>query len=142
MPVEGNDGVLFPATFAAGDGFPGGYNIDPPEGDMRLYLDSLGRLRDLGLRMLLPSHGEPIEDPDRLLGFYLAHRLERESRVVSALAAGAGPVEQLLPRAYPDVAPLLHPLAARSLLAHLLKLREEGRAVENPDGVWATGPAR
>lgn len=30
MPVEGSDGVLFPATFAAGDGFPGGYNIDPP----------------------------------------------------------------------------------------------------------------
>lgn len=28
MPVEGRDGVLFPATFAAGDGFPGGYNID------------------------------------------------------------------------------------------------------------------
>ena len=30
MPVEGPDGVVFPATFAAGDGFPGGYNIDPP----------------------------------------------------------------------------------------------------------------
>jgi len=30
MPAEGADGVLFPATFAAGDGFPGGYNIDPP----------------------------------------------------------------------------------------------------------------
>src|SRR6516225_8499021 len=33
MPVEGHDGVLFPATFAAGaagDNFPGGYNIDPP----------------------------------------------------------------------------------------------------------------
>jgi len=28
MPVEGRDGVVFPATFAAGDGFPGGYNID------------------------------------------------------------------------------------------------------------------
>lgn len=28
VPVEGPDGVFFPATFAAGDGFPGGYNID------------------------------------------------------------------------------------------------------------------
>lgn len=28
MPVEGTDGVLFPATYASGDGFPGGYNID------------------------------------------------------------------------------------------------------------------
>src|ERR1700739_910851 len=34
MPVEGKDGVLFPATFAAGDGFPGGYNIDgDPNGE-------------------------------------------------------------------------------------------------------------
>lgn len=28
MPVEGHDGVIFPPTFASGDGFPGGYNID------------------------------------------------------------------------------------------------------------------
>ncbi|MFW6106669.1 MAG: type I-U CRISPR-associated RAMP protein Csb1/Cas7u [bacterium] len=30
MPVEGHDAPVFPATFAAGDGFQGGYNIDPP----------------------------------------------------------------------------------------------------------------
>jgi CRISPR-associated protein Csb1 len=34
MPVEGNDGVLFPATFAAGDNFPGGYNIDNFDGSI------------------------------------------------------------------------------------------------------------
>lgn len=33
MPVEGADGVLFPATYAAGGNFPGGYNIDPTVGD-------------------------------------------------------------------------------------------------------------
>jgi len=43
MPVEGQDGVLFPATFAAGDGFPGGYNIDPPTGLPNVCLiDSVG----------------------------------------------------------------------------------------------------
>jgi CRISPR-associated protein Csb2 len=43
MPVEGTDGVLFPATFAAGDNFPGGYNIDPPAGDTNVCLiDSVG----------------------------------------------------------------------------------------------------
>jgi glyoxylase-like metal-dependent hydrolase (beta-lactamase superfamily II) len=110
--------------------------IDPPEGDMALYLASLERLRGLDARMLLPAHGEPIDDPERLLSFYVAHRLERESRVVAALAAGPAPVEELVPRAYPDVAPMLYPLAARSLLAHLLKLRDEGRAVERA-GTWA-----
>lgn len=110
--------------------------IDPPEGDMRLYLSSLERLRGLGLRHLLPAHGEPVTDPERLLSFYVAHRLEREARVVSALQQGAAPVEQLVPRAYPDVAPMLHPLAARSLLAHLYKLRDEGRARDDGD-VWS-----
>src|SRR6185312_4553128 len=43
MPVEGTDGVLFPATFAAGDGFPGGYNIDGNrDGDNTCLIDSVG----------------------------------------------------------------------------------------------------
>ena len=45
-PVEGPDGVLFPATYAAAEDkkvFPGGYNIDPPEGDKNVCLvDSVG----------------------------------------------------------------------------------------------------
>ena len=43
MPVEGADGVLFPATFAAGDNFPGGYNIDEfPDGQNVCLIDSVG----------------------------------------------------------------------------------------------------
>lgn len=43
MPVEGEDGVLFPATFAAGDGFPGGYNIDgDPDGSNVCLIDTVG----------------------------------------------------------------------------------------------------
>jgi glyoxylase-like metal-dependent hydrolase (beta-lactamase superfamily II) len=110
--------------------------VDPPEGDMRLYLASLARLRALGAKWLLPAHGPFVDDPERLLAFYVAHRLEREGRVVAALAAGAARVEELVPRAYPDVSPALWPLAARSLLAHLYKLRDEGRASES-DGAWA-----
>lgn len=46
MPVEGHDGVIFPPTFAAGDGFKGGYNIDvfgdPDEGQNVCLIDSVG----------------------------------------------------------------------------------------------------
>lgn len=43
VPVEGPDGVFFPATFASGDGFPGGYNIDEfPDGSNVCLVDSVG----------------------------------------------------------------------------------------------------
>jgi len=43
IPAEGADGVVFPATFAAGDGFPGGYNIDgDPNGENIALIDSVG----------------------------------------------------------------------------------------------------
>jgi hypothetical protein len=57
------------------------------------------------------------------------HRLGREAKVVSALAAaGPAPIEVLVERVYEDVPASLHPVARRSLLAHLLKLESEGRA--------------
>lgn len=110
--------------------------VSPPHGVMQLYLDSLERLRRLAPPVLLPAHGEPIRDPERLLAFYVAHRLEREQRVVAALQAGAGSLDALVPRVYRDVSPELYPLAARSLLAHLIKLRDEGRAEER-DEIWS-----
>ncbi len=43
MPVEGEDGVLFPATYAGGDGFKGGYNIDEDASGRNVALiDSVG----------------------------------------------------------------------------------------------------
>jgi len=58
------------------------------------------------------------------------------SLVIAALTQGAAPLADLVPRAYPDVLPAIYPLAARSLLAHLGKLRDEGRAVE-VGGAWS-----
>lgn len=43
MPVEGKDGVFFPSTYASGDNFKGGYNIDPEDGEKNVCLvDSIG----------------------------------------------------------------------------------------------------
>lgn len=109
--------------------------IDPPEGKMGLYLDSLRRLKGLGARVLYPAHGDPIPDPAACVDHYVAHRLGREAKVHAAVEAGAAPVEDLVPRAYPEVAPALYPLAARSLLAHLLKLEEDRRVVRDGE-VW------
>ena len=115
--------------------------VEPADsGDMRLYLASLRRLRgevDGGAARLLPAHGPPIVDGGARLDFYVAHRLEREARVLAVLGAEPATLEALVPPAYPDVPAAIYPLAARSLLAHLEKLLYEGRARRDDDGRWS-----
>ena len=53
------------------------------------YLAALERLRALRLAVLCPGHGPPVFDPDAKLGEYLAHRAERERKLLAALDAGA-----------------------------------------------------
>ncbi len=104
--------------------------IEPGDGDMQAYLDSLKSLAELGASQLLPAHGLPIEDPAARLSFYVQHRLEREAKVLAALTSFAGPVgvDQLVPIAYADTPRVAWPLARLSLAAHLIKLMREGRA--------------
>lgn len=108
--------------------------VDPAEGDMRLYLESLARMAALAPRVLLPAHGAPIADPAGKIAEYVRHRLWREERVAAALLArGRSRARELVPLAYADVAPVLYPIAERSLLAHLVKLAEDGRIRELGD---------
>lgn len=103
--------------------------IDPPEGRMLDYLESLRRLADLGATLLYPSHGPPIGDPRAYAEHYIAHRLGREAKIVAALEmTGPSEIEGLLPHAYSDKPPAIYPLAKRAAWAHLLKLEAEGRA--------------
>ena len=104
--------------------------IDPPDGDMIHYLESLERLKTLGLDVLAPGHGPVIEEPGSVVDSLIAHRLKRESGVVAALKSHPGlTLRELTPHVYAEVDAKLHRLASRSLLAHLLKLEREGRAV-------------
>ena len=64
----------------------------------------------------------------------LIHRMERENKVVAALRARrSASIEDLLPEVYHDVPVRMHPVASRSLLAHLIKLGAEGRATKTGD---------
>ena len=105
-------------------------------GSMAAYLESLERLRGLDLEVICPGHGPFVWDPRARVEEYLAHRLDRERRVLEALADGLRDRDEILDRAWSDVdfeaAPLLRLAAAATLDAHLVKLRDEGRL---PDGV-------
>jgi glyoxylase-like metal-dependent hydrolase (beta-lactamase superfamily II) len=106
--------------------------IAPGEGSLSAYLDSLRRLRELDLNVLCPGHGPYVRDPAAKLDEYIAHRLDRERRLVAALDAGLRTRDELLDAAWPDAPPGLRPAAALTLVAHLEKLAEEGRL---PDDV-------
>lgn len=106
--------------------------ITPDPGALAGYLDALRRLRERALVLICPGHGPLVDDPAAKLDAYVAHRLERERRLLQALAAGARTVDELLDSAWADAPAILRPAAAVTLAAHLDKLADEGRL---PDGV-------
>ncbi len=110
--------------------------INPPDGNMKQYLDSLRRVRDLDCAALAPGHGEIIDEPARIIDWIIDHRLEREAKVAVALAEHPYlTTHELVPHVYKDVDRKLYGWAERSLLAHLIKLEEDG-AARRVDGHW------
>jgi glyoxylase-like metal-dependent hydrolase (beta-lactamase superfamily II) len=104
-------------------------------GNLADYLASLRRIRDMSPRRLLPGHGPIVDDPETLIAQYLSHRAERESQIVDALARGDRSIDAIVSRVYRGVAPAVVRAAGDSVLAHLIKLRDEGRVAETT-GEW------
>jgi glyoxylase-like metal-dependent hydrolase (beta-lactamase superfamily II) len=135
-----SDGMLF-----TGDHLMQGSTvvIAPPDGDMRAYLQSLDRLLAEPVDALAPGHGSVIPDGIAEIRGVIAHRLRREAKVIDKLRmAGTSTLEALLPLVYDDVDPRLHPLARLSLLAHLIKLNEDGTVRRLADERWTLRDAR
>jgi hydroxyacylglutathione hydrolase len=109
--------------------------VSPPDGDMAAYMTALARVAARDDRLLLPGHGPPLPEPAPFLAGLAAHRREREARVLAALRqAGMASAAELVPAAYgPTLDAKLTPAAARSLLAHLIKLAAEGLARREGD---------
>ena len=123
----------------AGDQFMDGGTvvIAPPDGHMGDYLASLRRLREEPIQRILPAHGNPLSPPIDIIDGVIAHRLAREAKVIAGLEQLGEPatLDALLPVVYADVPAALHPLAARSLIAHLDKLVDDER-VHHRDHHW------
>lgn len=101
--------------------------IDPPEGDLVAYLRSLKRMRELAPMTIYPGHGPVVLRGTAKLDEYLEHRAMRERQVLDALSDGPRSVDELVATIYADHPADVHELAARSVLAQLLKLDAEGR---------------
>jgi glyoxylase-like metal-dependent hydrolase (beta-lactamase superfamily II) len=111
--------ILISGDLIAGEG---SILIAPPEGDLRAYVDSLKRVRALAPSRILPGHGPAVRDAKAKIEEYLAHRREREARVVAALRSGASSLKEIVEEAYADVPPAKRRYAELSAQAHLIKL--------------------
>ena len=102
--------------------------IFPPDGHMGDYMRSLQTLRARNPLRIYPAHGPVRDDAIALIDQYIAHRLEREHQILEAIAAGATTTAEMRARIYPVLDERLHGAAEIQIEAHLVKLREEGRA--------------
>ncbi|MAL97461.1 MAG: MBL fold metallo-hydrolase [Alteromonadaceae bacterium] len=126
------DGVLF-----SGDHIMQGSTVvvNPPDGDMAAYMASLRDLKRENALYIAPGHGFLMDQPNRVIDRLIAHRQKREDKVIAALTSAAGIDEQnLVAKVYDDVPSAVHPLAQRSMLAHLYKLESEARVIRGTDG--------
>jgi len=103
------------------------------QGDLADYLASLERVRAMQPARLLPAHGPVIDDPGALLGGYLEHRRAREEQILAALRGGDATADALVPLIYRGLKEGLLQIARETVLAHLVKLEREGRAVSRGD---------
>lgn len=94
--------------------------------DLTAYLQSLERLKGETFDRLYPGHGPEIEEPAAVIDWYIAHRLQREQEILAAIEGGATSVDDVVEVVYAEVDSSLHPLAARSVTAHVKKLAAEG----------------
>ncbi len=100
--------------------------IAPPEGNLKNYLASLERLRDLpNLRFLCGSHGTAVFGAKTKIENYIAHRLEREREIIEAIENGAKTAREIAEKVYDGLKPELFKLAEKSIAAHLEKLQED-----------------
>ncbi|TFH14872.1 MAG: MBL fold metallo-hydrolase, partial [Acidimicrobiales bacterium] len=100
--------------------------VSPPDGDMAAYLESLrvvaGRRDDVAI----PTHGPPIPDPTVFVNDLVEHRLQREAQVLDAVRRGLDTIPAMVEVLYAAVRKELHKPARRSVLAHLVKLVDDG----------------
>ena len=104
--------------------------INPPDGHMGDYLDSLDRLTELcqkyNIQHILPAHGYVLDHAEHVIAHLKAPRLKREEKIAGVMQAHPdGTLEDWVAKAYDDVSPQLWPVAKRSLLAHVEHIRSK-----------------
>ena len=104
--------------------------INPPDGHMGDYLNSLDQLTELcqkyNIKQILPAHGYVLDHAERVIAHLKAHRLGREEKIAGVMQVHpTGTLDDWVAKAYDDVPNHLWPVAKRSLLAHVEHIRSQ-----------------
>lgn len=110
--------------------------VSPPDGDMAAYMKSLALLMERNDEVYYPAHGDPVERPQRFVRGLIGHRRQREGQILRLLKHGTGEIPAMVERMYKGIDARLHPAAGRSVLAHLIDLRDRGMVREAEES-WA-----
>jgi glyoxylase-like metal-dependent hydrolase (beta-lactamase superfamily II) len=132
-PGHADDHLCFRVDNAlfTGDHIMGGSSVMVEK--MGPYLASLRKLRGTGLDRLHPGHGDEMDQPDQVIDWYLAHRMQRHEQIFDAISQGAGTLPEIVELVYSEVDVSLHPLAERSVAAHVTLLKDEERIALRDD---------
>jgi glyoxylase-like metal-dependent hydrolase (beta-lactamase superfamily II) len=110
--------------------------VSPPDGDMADYMRSLQLLLDRQDKVYYPAHGPQIDTPQRLARGMMGHRKQREGQIIRLLEKGTGHIPDMVTEMYKGIDTRLYGAAGRSVLAHLIDLRERGKVTSSED-VWS-----
>ena len=99
----------------------------PPDGDMARYVESLKKMKALNASLICPGHGPLVHQPERKIQELIDHRREREEQILALLREGMRTPAEMVRAIYPELHPRLERMATGQVLAHLYKLRDEGR---------------
>ncbi len=107
--------------------------VSPPDGDMAAYMASLDKLMQRDDRIYYPAHGDPVENPRRLVRGMMGHRKQREGQIMRLLRDAPRSIPVMVTAMYIGIDPRLFPAAERSVLAHLIDLRDRGLVIAQGD---------
>ena len=106
-------------------------------GSLTAYLRSLELIQALEPTRVLPAHGPEIDDLSSVVQQYVAHRQHREIEILNVLGDRPVGVDAIVVQVYSSLSGALQRMARENVLAHLVKLRDEGR-VRKDDGLWSS----
>jgi len=128
LPAANGDKVLFSADHVMSWSTS---VVSPPGGDMGAYFSSMTLLLGRDDDVYLPGHGPPLREPRALVREMLTHRMLREQAIAKRLTDGPADTFTIMNALYSQLNPRLRRAAERNVLAHLLKMQAEGKAMRD-----------